>query len=334
MEVEMAEYEVYNLVFPDYVNEMEIAEYKFKRIKCYPKRLQQLQHRPPVYPFQEFSIEENPGKNSITSVVIIPKEDKDSVLPWKYKGKALKDVLLLLSLFSQREVFISELGKGICIANPNVFEWGHVLSANIPKTNKFVDNENIEFKNIEQCINEVYSHIRSRDWLEKYGNGFFLLLTKSAFSTRLLEPSFILCWTIWEHLYSILKRNKKIVNKIGNGGAKKIASLMFHYKLGEKNTCEKAANEFYATRKSLVHFGKFMETEINGNPKLNPKLYYYEGCGNNYAKRPNDKSINDAMLFIYLTEILVSKILNLDNKDIFCVVNNLKRRVNERIKFK
>ena len=325
----MTEYEVYNLVFPDYCEEMKIFGYKFKRENDYSVKLKQLQHLCPVYPFKEFRIIENPGTNSITAKVEIPEEEKDSVLPWKDGRKALHDILLLLSLLTQREVFLNEPKKGICVANPNIFEWGGLLNASVPQKNKTINGKDIKYKDIENCVNKIYRYIRDDEWLKKYGNGFFLLLLKHAFKRQLVESSFVKCYTIWEHLYSILKHNKCLKQTIGSGEPKKISSLLNKFNLlDNKNDCIKSSKIFYETRKSLVHFGKFLDLK-----KGDPEIFFLYGFEDHKISYPDDKSKDDAILFIRLTEVLTARILELEVNDICSSKKNLEKRLCEDMKF-
>ena len=335
----MKTYDVYNLVFPDYVDEMEIFGYKFNRVKNYPEELQKLQHRYPGS-IKEFKIVACSGTNAITTKVIVPENEEDSVLPWESPKKAIHDILLLLSLLTLREVFLDEPGNGICVANPNIFEFGNVLEACIP-TKKNIKNGR-KIRDIEKTTNDIYSQIRNDEWLQKYGNGFFLLLLKSALGIYLLESKFLFCWTIWEHLFYLLNKGwlkDDEIHKFKNSS--KISYVFDYYQFLNNINCDwpKAAEIFNKTRMRLVHSGKFDEPKKDTkNHNKNPILYYYK-CFDSLpdeessnAVHKNDKSKDDAIMFVYLTELLAAKILGLEFKDICNVLSNLKKRLNEKSK--
>ena len=323
---------VYNLVFPENCNEMEIFGYTFQRVINYIDRFKSLQHRD-GFRYENHNIDLNSGVCAITATVETPSNEEEAILPWRYESMALKDVLLLLSLFTNREVFLKE--EGYLKANQNIFELGNILNVCTPVSDK------CKYINV---VNQTYNHIRKEEWHRKYSNGFFLLLLKSAISVSLLEMSFLICWTIWEHIYSILKRGEYLSNQriIGKGTAKKIQNILKHYSfLNLDDECKTASDIFEKTRNNLVHFGKFCETSIElENTDNNPILYYisnekYIERGRNFyhAVKYNDKSQDDAMLFIYLTEVLTAKILGLQINDIMNIKSNLIKRIKENIHF-
>ncbi|MFA7079071.1 MAG: hypothetical protein WC147_11785, partial [Syntrophomonas sp.] len=56
----------------------------------------------------------------------------------------------------------------------------------------------------QESLNSMYELIRTEEWQKTYEKGYFLLIAKNAFKPQILETSFLLCWTIWEHLFTIL----------------------------------------------------------------------------------------------------------------------------------
>ena len=104
----MVEKFVYNLEFPAYINEFKIGDYNFKRVENYSEAFQQLQHLIESYG-SEHSTKIKTGSHQITAIVEIPEEEEDSVLPWAKKdSKQILDILLLLTLFTGRNVFLKD----------------------------------------------------------------------------------------------------------------------------------------------------------------------------------------------------------------------------------
>jgi hypothetical protein len=97
--------DVYNLEFRLGCHEMTIAGYHFARAPDYRNRLQQLQHRISVH--GEFPITATTGTHCVTAQVTPPSPEPDSIIPWaEQDGTALDDILLLLSIFTKRHVFV------------------------------------------------------------------------------------------------------------------------------------------------------------------------------------------------------------------------------------
>lgn len=127
---------VYNLEFPIYCKQLNIGRYVFKRVKDYEKRIKSLQHLTEVH--SEYSISRNTGSHSITAFVEIPTKQKKAVLPWaKNNPTALDDILLLLSIFTGRDLFLEQ--PGVIIADPRQYQWGGSLGPSIPYKAKKID---------------------------------------------------------------------------------------------------------------------------------------------------------------------------------------------------
>lgn len=263
----------------------------------------------------EFVIEPNTGEHAITAIVEIPEEEKNSVLEWAGEDNtALMDILLLLSLFSGRDVFagdpISQVGKpeidGAIIRDSRVFRWGGILRTSIPYKAEAIEGDDVLKYNIgfEVTINDIYELIRSNEWQNKFSGGYYLLLVKEAFRQRNLESTFIQCWTIWEHLFAVLNRqwlsSKEIVQI---RASQKIAFMLVTFALQneiEKNIRSRI-EKFVETRNRLIHFGRF----------------------------PERGSIHkEAVLFIRLTEFIIVKTLNLEPSNVLNTLEDLDKFMN------
>ena len=109
------------------------------------------------------------------------------------------DVLLLLSIFTGRDVFAlasrnSEIdaNEGVIIRDPREYLWGGTLRCSVPYKKQPIEPEpygyNIGF---EEGINQIYKMIRSEKWQKKYKGGYFLLLANMAFQHQTLESAFV-----------------------------------------------------------------------------------------------------------------------------------------------
>lgn len=162
------------------------------------------------------------------------------------------------------------------------------MRCSIPYKNKPIpDDEPYGYDiGFEEGINQVYSLVRSEDWQRKYKGGYFLILAQQAFRRQPLETAFTQCWTIWEHLFSILNSNwlsSKQIRQISS--FEKIAFLLVAYAL--KNEIDDSARgrikSLAKIRNRLIHFGYFPDNAIQ----------------------------DDAVMFTELTEFVVAKILGL-----------------------
>jgi hypothetical protein len=119
-----------------------------------------------------------------------------------------------------------------------------------------------------------------------------------AFRRQPLEAAFIQCWTIWEHLFSILNQSwlsKKRIRLLS--ATEKISYLLVKYALRDEITeAERKRFESLAEiRNRLVHFGRF----------------------------PERGSVHDdAILFTRLTEFIIARILDLSPSN---VLNTMER---------
>lgn len=298
--------EVYNLEFPSGCPAMTIWGYRFTRVDDYQEKIASLQHL--ITSYSEFEIHAKTGKHAVTAYVDLPENEQKAVLAWAGSSTtALSDILLLLSIFTERDVFAvdSSIDDGtgeVIIADPRVYLWGGVLGASIPYEKRLIDptdplsGYNIGF---EKCLNQMYELIRTEEWKDRYERGYFLFLAQQAFRSRSPDITFTLCWVIWEHLFAILNREWLPEDRLRRiHSSDKVAFLFVKYEIKDNITGEnrKQIKEWVEIRNRLVHFGRF--------PEVDPE---------NSAKHSSayDPVYDDVFSFIRFTEFIVAKILKL-----------------------
>ena len=284
---------------------MTLYGYRFIRIDNYRDRVTRLQHL--VTSQSEFAISANTGEHAVTALVELPEHEETAVLEWANgDNTALDDVLLLLSIFTGRDVFAVEdrdSTTGVMLDDPRQYQWGGVLMCSIPyKEQPPEDPETWEYGydiGREEGLNQIYALMRSDEWQRKYERGYFLFLAKQAFHRQVLESTFSQCWTIWEHLFAIHNRNWLSAKQIRQlDSSEKIAFILTEYALKDEidDTSRKRINSLAEIRNRLVHFGKF----------------------------PERGSVHDdAILFIRLTEFAIAKILGLSPSNVFNTMEKL-----------
>lgn len=298
---------VYNLEFPSWCPGFKIFGYEFSRVENYEDKVLNLQHL--VNSSSEFRKRLNTGTHVHTAMVALPLEEQEAVLEWAGNNNtALMDVLLLLSIFTSRDVFamppnyekIDEGKKGAIIRDPRVFQWGGTLRSSIPYKKQPIEPEPLGYNiGFEQVLNQVYALIRSDEWQKKYQGGYFLFSAKIAFQHQVLEASFVQCWTIWEHLFTVLNRtwlSSKQTRRISS--IEKISFILTQYALTDvvDSDSRKRIESLAEIRNRLIHFGRF----------------------------PERGSVHDdAVLFIRLTEFVIVKILGLPPYDVFNTMDKL-----------
>jgi hypothetical protein len=284
---------IYNLEFPSFCKAMEIYGYRFQRVSEYQDRVKSLHHT--ISSFHEFQIDQNTGNHAITAVVNLPSQETRAVLPWGHQNPTpLDDILLLLSIFTCRQVFAlePEIEQGaVIVADPRDYFFGLSLRTSIPYEPKKLDEFTEYDIGFEKGINQIYQRIRDNDWLQKFGKGYFLFLFRAACRRQILETSFIVCWSIWEHLFFLHNRKWLSMENIRKLPAKdKIAFLLTEYKIKDsvEKKDRKGLERFAKIRNHLVHTGSF----------------------------PNKRAHEGAELFIRVTERLVAQILGLTPSDV------------------
>ena len=114
----------------------------------------------------------------------------------------------------------------------------------------------------------------------------------------IIETSFILCWTIWEHLFALhnVNLNDKEIHIIS--GYDKIKYIAKEYNVvKDLSSKTNRIKKLCECRNRIIHVGKFPEDNKKKDASLtNYNLNSYE---------------NEVEKFIYATEALIAKTLNL-----------------------
>jgi len=283
---------VYNLEFPFNCKQFTVFGYTFRRTKQYAEGVKSL-HRLLTEHF-EFERNIKTGTHAITGHVQLPIKEKKPIISWADEGAtALNDILLLLSIFTEREVFALEQpateGKTAITADPREYQFG--LSTAIPCQEcegQFGERYNCGFA---IGVESVYKLIRGRKWKKEYGHGRFLTLYRSACRRQILETSFIICWTIWEILFTLHNQSWLSDDQIKKlPSSEKISYIITKYEIKKSlDTKEKKGiRRFSKIRNALIHDGRFLD----------------------------HKAANDAVLFVRITNIIIAKILGLSGSDV------------------
>jgi hypothetical protein len=284
---------IYNLEFPSFCKKMEIHGYIFQRVPEYKERVKSLQHT--ISLFSEFEKPIATGTHAITAIVDLLFEEKSAVLPWGHDNPtALDDILLFLSIFTSRQVFALEPndnGDSVIVADPREYFFGRSLKTSLPYERKKSD-EGTEYDiGFEKGINKIYKKVRNKKWLESFGKGYFLFIFREACKRQILETSFILCWSIWEHLFALHNQKWLSDATIRKLPAKeKISFVVAKYKIKEQieSKDKKGLERLVQIRNKLIHTGRF----------------------------PDEQSENGAELFVKITERVVAQILGLTPSDV------------------
>jgi len=302
----MTELLVYNLEFPAYVNEINIRGYKFKRIPGYAEAFAGLQHTIQVIG-DEFPINLNTGSHQHTATVGLPEEEEACILDWEKESKftQLQDVLLFLSLFIGRNVFALNSGeeKFPLKPDPRNHFWGGQFRLSAHRNPKWTNQETGEIRSeedmsgmpifnwnhfddgLEKTINEILNKIASKEWQAEYDTGHFIFTFRQATRQSDIEPAFLLCWTIWEHLFTL--HNRKWLDDVGleqTNGERKIAFILYKY------------------------FGKIIDEFARNNIK---RLVKARNRLIHFGARSEHLDIKEMQMFIRLTEQIMSLVLGL-----------------------
>lgn len=299
---------VYNLEFESHCHRMEIGGYVFERADDYEQRLKSLHHSFPHT--HEFSISPNTGTHVETAVVLVPKKESNAVLGWFTPQSALRDLTLLLSLFTSRDVFVlgDDEQNGAIIRDPRGYRFGRSLRTSVPYKPSCEDFLEAYDVGAIEAINRILLLIRSRAWRRTYHKGYFLFLAREVFQFQSLEKAFTSAWTLWEHLYYIHNfpsLTSKQIYKME--GAQKVAFLLAEYGFTRKLVHgQKECIRIYLTnpRNDIVHEGRFRSAR---------------------ARR-------DAVMFIDLTAQLVAVTLGLTPTDVMCSRKKLSNVLRRKIK--
>lgn len=308
---------VFNLEFPSWTKELNIHGHRFYRAEHYQERVKALQHL--IVCHSEFSIPRNTGGHSHTAYVDLPTTDQDAVISPGPGSTALDDIILLLSLFTNRDVFALDestqatLANAVIIADPRESRMLGILACSIPyRKDDSAGDDSPGNAGFAEGLNAVYTLIRSADWQREYGPGHFLLLAKYALlPNHPLSIAFTQCWTIWEHIHGLLTRNEGRRNRrrrtdrresVLPESVEKIQFLLRRLALkGGEPGNSKRIRALSSIRNKLVHEGKFPE---------------YESIG------------KDVMLFINLTQFLIAHTLGLVPANVMNTIERLEEFLN------
>jgi len=291
---------VYNLEFPSWCPSLSICGHRFQPRQDYAQRLAQLQH--PTTLISDYRRPVNNGTHSETAIVDFEKPERPAVLDWEGPAKALQDILLLLSLFTLRDVVAipdrarEENGEAFITADPRMHRWGWYLRGSLPQVwlqhakpfrgAKRFDN------GLEVGLNKVYATMRDEAWLKRFKKGYYLFLFAQAVRQHTLEAAFVQSFTIWEHLFSVRFQGEWTDEKIWSHAAhKKVAHLLIEHGLRPGlTTDERGRLKPYLAdvRHRLVHSGRFPD---------------------------EDGARERARFFVELTELLVAKTLGLSGDE-------------------
>jgi hypothetical protein len=258
----------------------------------------------------EFDTQIKTGSHQITATVEMPRKEKKCVLPFgNKKATQLDDVLFLLTIFTDRNVFKKDWENGAVISDHRMHQyggqlrssvqyesrWKHIATGRLKTEEEMKGIPIFDYNQIdigfESTLNKILDLISSKKWQDSYEGGYFLFLFRAATQRQMIETSFISCWTIWEHIFAIKNRNwldDEGIKQIS--GDKKISFILNEYFLKKIDVvAKKSIKEMYRTRSRLVHFGKKTE-QID---------------------------IKEMEMFIRLTEQLIARILGLSPSNIF-----------------
>jgi hypothetical protein len=300
---------VYNLEFPDRCPELKIFGYRFTPIDNYDVKCFGLQHLSSSISIDGHEL--NPGTHIHTAFVELPDKEEEAILDWSGKNiTALMDIVLLLTLFTQREIFLLnpqndqriQISREAIIADPRLFQMGRLLRNSIPFKNQQIENSPFGYDiGFEEGINKIYKLMRTKEWQIEYNRGYFLILAKMAFRQQVMESSFIFCWTIWEHLFAILNYKWLSMNQIQQLSSKeKISFLLVKYSLVDEidDSSRKRIDLLAEIRNRLIHYGRFPE---------------------------RGTIHNEVLLFFQLTEYIIAEALGLSPSTVINTKENLQR---------
>jgi hypothetical protein len=150
---------------------------------------------------------------------------------------------------------------------------------------------------LEQTINEVLTTIKSKVWQNEYGNGYCLFLFRQAMLQNGIETAFMLCWTIWEHLFTLHKKTTLSEGDIfrTSGDAKIVFVLEKYFGANIDDNAREAAKRLTKARNRLVHFGI----------------------------KPDNVLIDEMIMFVRLTERVMALVLNLEPSSALNTIDRL-----------
>lgn len=271
---------VYNLEFPLHVDSFYIKGYHFYKVGEYQERRQGLQQLVNITDDQV--IVQNTGSHQQTGFVEIPEEEKESILHQDFEDSTeLTDILLFISLFTRRDVFVLDINtQSPIIADPRMYAYGGGLVCSLPYKSEVCDEESGRVLSQEEInsdnflweerdltlpkgISEVVDLINTEKWQNLYGEGYYLRLYKSAI--KLIDPyipfdimNFVQSWTIWEHIFALNHKNVMNEREIYITPAnKKIDFILTNYfDISTTIQSKSHVDRLVKARNRIVHFGK------------------------------------------------------------------------------
>jgi len=269
--INMIEKSVYNLEFPIGVQSLSICGYIFNAVPNYNE----------VYKLMpNYSLTNITGSHQITAIVNIPEREEKARLPFENKSLTkLYDILIFLSLLIGRNIFVKDwkdelpivadyrqhtiAGGQLRLSVPFVQKYKNTETGELLENPNGIPIENLEFilQGLDTTIEKIITHISTKEWFEKYDDGYFLFTYKNMVQWQNIESCFVSAWTIWESLFSIENRKWMSEQDIYNAKAElKIAYILQKYfgiSLGSKS--RQNVRLLVNARNRIVHFGKMSD---------------------------------------------------------------------------
>ncbi|MDP2316514.1 MAG: hypothetical protein Q8P41_26710 [Pseudomonadota bacterium] len=252
----------------------------------------------------EFEFEPTTGVHAATAHVDCPDPEATPIFGWGDPRRTrLDDTLLLLTIFTGREVFIDrhefDIGtRSVFRQDSRQLLWGGTLRASVEYS--YLPPEQgaaCEYvSGIETAVNQVLRQTSTDSWRETFYEGHFLFLLKAAFHEQPLQATFTQCWTIWEHLFYAVNRTWLTVEGDRSLPARdKILFLAERYGMmsGVDESGKRRVDGLVGIRNELIHKGRLPA---------------------------RDDVFRDVRMFILMTEFLATKIAGLRTRDIFNTV--------------
>ena len=259
---------IYNLEFRSKSDHMTIGGYTFSRVPNYLEQHLRLQHLINSLG-SETPTQVQTGGHALSATVVGPETDPAASIRWPNESyTALNDIVLLLQLFTGRDVFIYEPTEQhpepvAILADPRAFPWGGVLACSLPYESEICSYPvNERDATLEIHLPLIFDRIREPTWVETYNGGYFLVLLSEAIQQRSLESAFTQCWTIWEHLFAVLNETWISTQSLKNlNSREKICNLLIHFNVRRTltNAEKNRIDDLVHIRNRLIHYGQFPE---------------------------------------------------------------------------
>lgn len=226
---------VFNLIFPDNCDELNINNCKIQKLKIYEKQIQKM------------DLVGLGGHNTVTATIETPEKDEQT----------LTIILILLSMFTGRKVFTDESNQ--FFHDPKPFRFGSILKNSLyPFT-------------FEENVNKVYNIVSKKEWQIRYGD--CIIPSLLMFENQPLKCSFIRAWRIWEIVYGEMTPykmlnimiNLKFICEINEKYEDKIADLF----IAKMDNCTEIVSQ-YELNKTMELFVEITEIVIANILQLQP----------------------------------------------------------------